>query len=136
MSTSTHEQEIEKREEQAAQAERTRSGRFYRPNVDILEKDDDLTLLADMPGITAQDIDISFENGVLTLHARVQNRQPENAEYLWREYGVGDFYRTFQVSEEIDSSRISGEYKNGVLTLHLPKAERAKPRKIAVKTTA
>src|SRR5262245_11508720 len=97
---------VDKRPEpQATQAERTRSGRFYRPNVDIVELNEELMLYADMPGTSAEDIEINFENGVLTLHGRVRERQAETTQYLWREYGVGDFYRTFQVSEEIDSTR-------------------------------
>lgn len=118
---------------QALPAERTRSTQCYRPNVDIVELPDELMLYADMPGSAADEIDINLENGVLTLHGRVKDRRPERAEYLWREYGVGDFYRTFQVSEAIDSSRISAEYRDGVLILHLPKVEQARPRKISVK---
>jgi HSP20 family protein len=121
-------------ETQTSPAERTRSGRVYRPNVDIVERDEELTLYADMAGASPDDIDINFENGVLTLHARVPPRHSENAQYLWREYGIGDFYRTFQVSEQIDATRISAEYKNGVLILHLPKVEQARARKIPVRT--
>ena len=112
--------------------EHTRNGRFYRPNVDILEQAEELLVLADLPGATNDQIDINFEKGVLTLHAKVPLRQGEDQRYLLREYGVGDYYRTFQVSESIDVSRIAAEYANGVLTLHLPKAESIKPRKISV----
>lgn len=115
-----------------ATAEHTRSGRFFRPNVDILEKAEELLLLADVPGAGGDDIDIKFEDGELTLHAKVETRQPFDRPYLHQEYGIGDFYRTFQISEAIDASKISAEFGNGVLTLHLPKAESIKPRKIAV----
>jgi HSP20 family molecular chaperone IbpA len=136
MSSATTETTVEKRPEtEVTRAERTRSGRFYRPNVDIVEKDDELMLMADLPGTCADSIDINFENGVLTLHGRVCERQDENTNYLWREYGLGDFYRTFQVSEEIDSSRITAEYRDGVLMLHLPKSEHARARKISVKAS-
>lgn len=114
--------------------ESTRAGACFRPNVDILEQPEELLVLADMPGATAEDTDIDFEDGTLTIHARVAPRQPQGTEYLLREYNVGDFYRTFQVSEAIDSAHISAEYADGVLTLHLPKAEAAKPRKIRVKS--
>lgn len=113
-------------------AERTRSGYYYRPNVDILEKTDELVVVADVPGTTPQGIDIDFDNGELTIHARVPPRN-EDVEFLLHEYGVGDYFRTFRVSEAIDASRITAEYADGVLTLHLPKAEAAKPRKIPVR---
>lgn len=113
-------------------AEQTRSGYYYRPNVDILEKPDELVVLADVPGTSPEGIDIDFDNGELTIHARVPPRN-QDAEFLLREYGVGDYYRTFRVSEAIDASRITAEYADGVLTLHLPKAEALKPRKIPVR---
>jgi HSP20 family protein len=112
--------------------EHTRSGRFYRPNVDILERPDELLVLADLPGAKSDQIDVNFEKGSLTLHAAVPERQSEDQHYLAHEYGVGDYYRTFQVSEAIDAGRIAAEYADGVLTLHLPKAESIKPRKISV----
>jgi HSP20 family protein len=118
--------------EEVTPAEHTRSGRYYRPNVDILEQADELIVLADMPGASGDAIDVNFEDGNLTIHAKVDPRQDESTEYLVREYGVGDFYRTFRISEAIDASKITAQYADGVLTLHLPKAEEAKPRKIAV----
>ena len=114
-------------------AEHTRSGVFFRPNVDILEYAEELVLLADVPGASAGDVDLKFEDGTLTIHAKVPPRQDEQVEYLLQEYGVGDFYRTFQISEAVDASRISAEFSDGVLMLHLPKAEAVKPHKIAVK---
>jgi HSP20 family protein len=115
-----------------ATAEYTRSGRVFRPNVDIVEKADELLLYADLPGADGNSIDIDFEEGELRLHAKVQPRQDPEQQYLHQEYGIGDFYRTFQISEMIDASKISAEFTDGVLTLHLPKAESLKPRKIAV----
>ncbi len=113
--------------------EPTRRGVQYRPVVDILETEDELRVLADMPGARPEDIEINFESGVLTIHGRVEQRQSEQAEYVLREYGVGDFFRAFEVSESIDSSRISADYSDGVLVLHLPKAEKARARKIEVR---
>ena len=91
-----------------------------------------MLVLADLPGTRHDQIDIEFENGSLTIHAKVAQRRPENSAYLLREFGVGDFYRTFRVSEQVDPARISAEYRDGVLYLHLPKSEAAKPRKITV----
>ncbi len=113
--------------------EPTRTMPRYRPLVDIEEHSDELRVIAEVPGAKADDIDINYENGILTLHARVRPRQPEGANYLVREYGIGDYYRAFEVSETIDPSRISADYTDGVLVLHLPKAEKAKARKVEVK---
>jgi HSP20 family protein len=112
--------------------EHTRGGPYYRPNVDIYELPDQLVVLADVPGVKKDQIDIHFEDGSLAIHAKVHPRQESQGPYARQEYGVGDFYRTFRVSEQIDASRISAEYTGGVLTLHLPKVEAMKPRKIKV----
>jgi HSP20 family protein len=126
---------IEKRKESAVtHVERTRSTPTYLPVVDIIEKRDELMLLADVPGATAENIDINYDKGLLTIHAQVEPRQnPERTEYMLQEYGVGDFSRTFEVGEGIDQSKIEAEVKDGLLMLHLPKSEAFKPRKIAVK---
>lgn len=122
-------------EENAPGVEHTRTAKTYRPNVDILEGQEELVVLADMPGVRSEDIDIDFKEGALTLHGRVERRQADETTYLVEEYGIGDFHRTFQVSEQIDAGRISAAYKDGVLTLRLPKLERVKPRKIAVQAS-
>lgn len=118
--------------EETTSAEGTRCGCYYRPNVDILEKKDELIVLADIPGASSDGIDVDFEEGTLTINARVEPRTSEDIEYLFHEYGVGSYYRTFQVSEAIVPEKISAEYADGVLSLRLPKSEAAKPRKIAV----
>jgi HSP20 family protein len=131
-----HESPIDKTAaDEATGAEHTRSGRCYRPHVDILEQADELLVLADVPGAKGDQIDVKFEHGTLTIHAPVEPRQDEDREFLLREYGVGDYWRTFRISEAIDASRITADYADGMLTLHLPKAEAVKPRKISVKTT-
>jgi HSP20 family protein len=118
---------------EVAPAEHTRSGSYYRPNVDIVERADELTVQADVPGATADGIEVDFEDGMLSIHVKVPPRN-QGVDYLVREYGVGDFCREFRVNETIDVARISADLADGVLTLHLPKVEAAKPRKIAVKT--
>jgi len=126
-------QEIDKTQHtEVVRTEQTREGRCYRPNVDIVETANELTLYADIPGVARDGIDINFENGILTINGRVNDREREGVNLLLREYGVGDFHRHFQVSESVDAGRITAEYANGVLTLHLPKVETAKPRKITV----
>lgn len=114
--------------------EHTRCGCYFRPNVDIIEKPDELLLLADVPGVAGEDVNIDFEDGTLSIHAHVKESDEER-DYLLREYGVGDYCRTFQVSETIDSEKIVAECHEGVLVLHLPKTESAKPRKITVKAS-
>lgn len=113
--------------------EHTRCGCYYRPNVDILEQADELVVLADVPGASGDTIDVDFEDGTLTIHAPVEPRQEEDQDYLVREYGTGDYHRSFHVSEAVDAEKITAEYADGVLTLHLPKASAARPRKIAVR---
>jgi len=107
-------------------------GLTFTPRVDIVETADELLLCADMSGVKPDDVDIHFENGELLLNGRVGPRQGE-ANYLLAEYGLGDFYRAFSINETVDSDKITAELKHGVLTVHLPKSEAVKPRKIAVK---
>jgi len=132
MATATMEK---RRGGEVAAPERMKGGRIYSPAVDIVEKEDELLLFADVPGARPQGIDVNFENGELTISARVEPRQPQDNQYLLREYGVGDYYRVFRIGDTIDSTRIHAEVKNGVLIVHLPKSEDAKPRKIAVKAS-
>jgi len=105
---------------------------WYTPRVDILENNEELTLFADLPGVKPEDANIQYENGDLTLHARCACRQ-QGVNFVSKEYGVGDFYRVFTLGDTIDPEKIGAELKNGVLTVHLPKAEAVKPKRIAVK---
>lgn len=117
----------------AKPAESTRTAPVFAPHVDIVERKDELVLRADMPGVCGESIDIEFKEGALSVRGHVAPREPEGRQYLLREYGVGDFYRTFQVSETVDAENISAEYHDGVLELHLPKVAPPQPRKISVK---
>jgi HSP20 family molecular chaperone IbpA len=115
-----------------AVAERTRTAGTYTPRFDIVETKDELVLYGDLPGVPKDHLDIHFENGQLEIQGKVEPRHTDR-EFVYGEYGIGDFYRSFTVSEAIDTEKISAELRNGVLTLHLPKTESVKPRKIAVK---
>jgi HSP20 family protein len=117
---------------EAAAPEHATSGQVYRPDVDIVERADELLIFADVPGVKSNDIDVNFEDGTLRIYGRVNDGRLAREEFLLREFGVGDYYRTYRISEQIDPSRISAEMTDGVLALHLPKAEAAKPRKIKV----
>jgi len=114
-------------------AEPMRSRRVYTPPVDIIEQKDGLLMLLDMPGVEPDGIHIQYENGLVTIHGKVQPREAEQAQYLLREYGTGDYYRSFTVGEGIDVNKIEACCKDGVVTLHLPKSEALKPRRIEVK---
>lgn len=113
-------------------AERTRNEPSYTPRFDIYETDEELVLVGDLPGVTADKLDVRYENGELMIYGRVEPRTSA-ARSVYCEYGVGDFYRAFTVSEQLDLEKIHAELRNGVLTLHLPKSEAVKPRRIEVK---
>jgi len=112
--------------------ETTRNEKYFAPRVDIFESESELTLHADLPGVAPKDVDLRYEHGELILQGKVSSAYPTGHSIL-AEYDQGDFYRVFQVHESIDSTRIAAECKNGVLTVHLPKAEAAKPKQVAVK---
>ncbi len=112
--------------------EPTRSAFFFTPRVDIYETEEELTLFADVPGVSAEGVDLRFERGELVLQGRVPRRQ-RPGQVLINEYEEGDFYRVFQIHESIDSTRIAAECKNGELIVHLPKVEAAKPREVRVR---
>lgn len=116
----------------AVPAERTRDVPIFRPRIDIYETETELVVLADVPGAGPNDIDVKFENRMLTICARVPSRWPADASWLSAEYDLGDFERSFEVGETIDGNAITAEVENGVLTVHLPKAAAARPRKIQV----
>jgi HSP20 family protein len=109
-------------------------GVFLTPPIDIHEGPDGLVLEADLPGATEQGVSIELEDNVLSLRAQVSTPAPEGARPLHQEYQVGDFYRSFILSDEVERGRITAELRNGVLRLTLPKAERAKTRRIEIKS--
>jgi HSP20 family molecular chaperone IbpA len=113
--------------------ERLRNVEAYTPRVDILETHDELVLYADLPGVDPSSVDVGFERGELSIYGRCQPRN-ERVNFYLAEYGVGDYYRTFTIGDVIDSDKISAELQNGVLTVHLPKSDSLKPKKIAVKS--
>ena len=122
----------EETHDEVARVERTLAGSTYSPRFDIWENDDEMILYGDLPGVMPEDLDVRFEKPVLTIHGKVSPRH-NDIKFLHGEYGIGDFHRTFTIGEAIDTERISAELKNGVLTVHLPKSEKVKPRQIAVK---
>jgi HSP20 family protein len=104
----------------------------FTPQVDILELPSELVLQVDMPGARSEDVEVHFERGELTVHGKRQ-ALPRSGRCLVEEFEVGDFYRAFLISQDIAADKINAELKNGVLTVHLPRAEAAQPRRISVK---
>ena len=115
-----------------AEAKAAPSPRFM-PAVDIFETPEEYVLAAEMPGCDPKGIDIQFASGELSIYGRALPRQVPESGWLAREFEVGDYYRTFNVTESIDTEKIQAEYEHGILTLRLPKVEAAKPRKIEVR---
>jgi HSP20 family protein len=114
--------------------EQTRPGPIYSPAVDIFENDDRISVLADMPGVKAQDLKIDLRENVLTLSGHVSAPESTKEAFVLREYETGTFFRQFTLSEVIDQAKIDAKLVDGVLKLELPKLERAKPRQITVRT--
>jgi HSP20 family protein len=115
-----------------ARPECTRGGTYYTPRVDIYETADEVVLMCDLPGVKPQGLNLQFVNGELSLCGQVPSRQMP-AEYSRQEYGIGDFYRSFAIAQEIDAGKITAESRDGVLTVRLPKPDKAKPKRIAIK---
>lgn len=114
-------------------AERTRTEPVYTPAVDIYETQDELVLVADLPGVSKEDLTIKLDDEILTIEGAAQASAAPGQQLL-SEYTSGTFYRQFTVGEAIDREKIDASLKNGVLELVLPKAEKAKPKRIEVKS--
>lgn len=115
--------------------ETTGGGRIYRPLTDILETNEGMTLMLEMPGVSADDVDITLEKRVLTIRGKVQATSPEKLQLAYAEYGEGDFERSFTLSDDFDPQKIGASVSNGVLTVTLPRAVEAQPKKIKVKAS-
>jgi HSP20 family protein len=110
-----------------------RGSRPWSPAVDILETEDALTLKADLPDIKTEDIDLRVENNTLTLRGSRKFEQDEKAKGYHRiERSYGDFVRSFALPPTVEPDKVAADYKNGVLTVTLPKKEAAKPRQVKV----
>jgi len=119
-------QKVDRREEP------TRPGAYFLPPVDIFATRDELVLLADMPGVPSDGVDVNLEGDELTVTGRVRPEEYEGLKPLYVEYGVGGYYRRFKLSEAVDRDRIQAQLTNGSLLLRLPKSERARVRRITV----
>lgn len=128
------EQELQvqqKREVDKAQ-EPTTPMRAFLPTADIFENEDALTVVLEMPGVDKSNIDVDIENGVLTVEGRIDFDKYKDMQPIYSEYNVGPYRRSFRISSRVDQDKIKAEMRDGVITLILPKAEEAKPRRIEV----
>lgn len=123
-------QQVLRREEQTPESYRDRVP-VLSPPVDIFENDQEILLLADIPGVAEDGLTITLEKNELTLHARRKSEE-EPGSVLARDYREGDYHRSFMVPQGIDGEKVEAQLKNGVLHVHLPKSDGLKPRKIQV----
>lgn len=105
----------------------------YRPATDIFETDDHVVLVADMPGVAPDDVDVTLERRVLTIRGYAHPPAPDGYRQVYGEYGTGNYERVFTLTEDIEQDDIRATTGHGVLRLELPKAASAKPRRIEVK---
>lgn len=113
--------------------EPTRRARRFMPNVDIYETDSHLVMQAGLPGVTQENLEVNLDKNILTICGRTEPADAGERKLLHAEYDSDEFYRSFTVTDQIDQEKIEASLKDGVLTLRLPKSERARVRKIPVK---
>lgn len=113
--------------------ERTRDRQVFSPRTDIIETGDQYLIVADIPGCDDSSVDITLEKNVLSINATIKNENPSGKTLMLSEYGTGDYYRSFILSDQIEREKIEAHVHNGVLRLILPKAGPAKKHNITVK---
>jgi HSP20 family protein len=121
-----HKREVEKK------TEGTTPGRVFVPVTDIFETPEALTVALEMPGVDRNSLEARVEDDVVTIEGRIDFAKYEGMQPVYTEYIVGHYARSFEISNKIDQSKISAQMKDGVVTIVLPKAEQAKPRRIEV----
>ena len=126
--------QIQKQEEVPDELERTRSSRCFVPKADIFETEQEIIILADIPGANDETVDITLEKNILSINAFVEPMQTGDYTIAYAEYEEGDYQRSFRLSNEIDQDNIEAVVKEGVLRLRLPKSKEAKTKKITVKS--
>jgi HSP20 family molecular chaperone IbpA len=132
MAMTEQELQVQQKREVEKQQESTFPARVFLPVTDIFETDEALTVVLEMPGVGKESVEVGVENNVATITGRIDFSKYEGLRPLYTEYNIGNYSRSFRISSEIEQERIKAELKDGVMTLVLPKAEKAKPRKIKV----
>ena len=130
--TDSKEIKVKEKQEVTTPAEQTIPGLVFTPEVDIFETDQAITLLADIPGVKPERLNIDLRDNILTITGDVDRLQAADEELLVMEYETGRYYRQFTLSEVIDQTKIDAKLNLGVLRLSLPKVAKAAPRKIAI----
>ena len=125
--------QVQEKQELKGTGESTKAGFTFVPLVDIFETQEALTVIADMPGVSSEGLAIDLKDDQITLSGQTTSTQGAQERFLLKEYETGNYFRQFALSEMIDQGKISASLKNGVLTLVLPKVEKAKPRRIEIK---
>jgi len=123
---------VREKKELVAKEEKTVPGRYFIPYSDIYETDEALAVVMEMPGVEKKDIDVKLEDDVLSVDGRIDFTKYKDMEPVYAEYNVGHYARSFTLGSAIDQEKISASLEDGVLTLNLPKAKHALPRKIAI----
>jgi HSP20 family protein len=123
---------VRDKKELVSKDEKTVPGRYYVPVADIFETDSALCVVMEMPGVEKKDLEVALENDVLRVAGRIDFAKYEGMEPVYTEYNIGHYTRSFAISNKIDQERISAQLENGVLTLTLPKAKEAQPRRISI----
>ena len=126
----TEAQDLQKQEHKE---ERTVAGRFFIPQTDIVENKESLVITMDLPGVKKEDVNVKLENNILEIEGRIDYALYEKLNPVYTEYNIGNYARSFTVSNAVDTSNIEAVLKEGVLSLTLLKAPEAKPRQISVK---
>ena len=126
--------QVQQKREVDKPQEPTTPTRAFLPATDIFETEDALTVVLEMPGVDRNNIDVSVENGVLTIEGKINFDKYEGLQPVYSEYNIGPYRRSFRISSRVDQDKIRAEIRDGVITLVLPKAEEAKPRRIEVKS--
>lgn len=125
--------EIAKREKQEVKGEeQIRPGRYFVPDVDICEVEDRIVVMADMPGVSEKDVEVTVNDHELRISGVVSTAIYQKLSPVYTEYNIGNYVREFQLGQDIDESAIKARMRNGVLEVELPKVEAAKPRRIDV----
>ena len=124
--------EVQEKKELVSKDEKTIPVRFFVPTTDIFETEDALTVVMEVPGVDKEAVEISVENEVLKVEAKLDPSKYDGMEPLYTEYNVGHFARSFTLSNKIDQQQISAKLEDGVLTLTLKKVKEAIPRKISI----
>ena len=130
---SKQELQVQQKRELDKKQETTIPARIFVPNADIYEDDNALNVILEMPGVDKSNVEISVEDGVLRVGGRLDFSKYERLQPLYTEYNIGNYSRSFTLSNKIDQNKIAAEMKDGVLSLKMPKVEEAKPRTIQVK---